>query len=188
MRAIRQDRGIPKAGASHTPWSVVLAAVAVAIASGRLRTVILPAAADCLQGNAVAITQATIGPYSCCTNSAMSSCSTPVRHVIVGSSVLVVGDRAFQRTPHMTSIVFPNTLTVLGDNVLTGCPSLQSVSLPTQLRSIPSRGFSSCSLLASINFPATLTEIQAFAFFNCSSLMSATFPSGLAIIGTGAFQ
>ncbi|MCH5209044.1 MAG: leucine-rich repeat domain-containing protein [Oscillospiraceae bacterium] len=69
-----------------------------------------------------------------------------------------------------------------------GSPKLKRVFFPEGLESIGGMAFAKCVALEEFDLPEGLTEIKEFAFVECDSLKRITFPSTLEVIGVGAFE
>ncbi|MCQ2344714.1 MAG: leucine-rich repeat domain-containing protein [Paludibacteraceae bacterium] len=103
------------------------------------------------------------------------------------STLLYIGNYAFQGCSHINEIVIPSSVKALGDGCFSACENLSSVSLPVGLKSIPANAFSYCTFLDSVFIPASVTDIGDFAFASCVSLVYVAFPPKLNYIGASAF-
>ena len=72
---------------------------------------------------------------------------TEIKHVIISSGVMSVGNYAFY-----------------------GCSHLESVTIPNGVTSIGSRAFMDCSNLTSITIPSSVNNIGSDAFYNCTAV------------------
>jgi hypothetical protein len=110
---------------------------------------------------------------------------TNLRSVTIPSSILYIGNYAFQYCSGLTSITLPN-VKYIGNNAFAYCSSLSSVSLGNSLTGIGDNAFSK-TRLTSISIPNSTTYIGERAFYNCTSLTSATIGNSVANIYEYAF-
>ena len=122
----------------------------------------------------------TIGNY------AFESCFS-LTSVTIPSSVTSIGDEAFYNCSSLTSVTIPSSVTSIGDYAFYGCFSLTSVTIPESVTSIGDDAFSECSGLTSVTIPSSVTSIGDRAFCWCSGLTSVTIPSSVTSIGDYAF-
>ena len=111
--------------------------------------------------------------------------------VEISSSVTTIGEYAFMRCAHMTSVTLPDCMTSIGSGALNSCNKLTTINIPANVTAIISMTFASCGL-TSITIPAGITSIGNYAFLNCTSLTTVTLvkpsaTSGLSV-GSAAFK
>ena len=106
-----------------------------------------------------------------------------VKNVILGNSVVSIGDGALCECSGLTSIYIPEGVTTIGGRAFSGCSSLTSVYIPEGVTSIGDYTFESCTSLTSVHIPEGVTSIGEGAFSGCSSLTSVYIPEGVTSIG-----
>ena len=115
-----------------------------------------------------------------------------VKNVILGNSVVSIGDGALCECSGLTSIYIPEGVTTIGGRAFSGCSSLTSVYIPEGVTSIgESLGdgvFQFCSSLTSIYIPRSVTSIGRNTFNGCTSLTSIDIPEGVTTIEDGTFN
>ena len=133
-----------------------------------------------------------------------------VKNVILGNSVVSIGEQAFSECSSITSVYIPNSVSsidydafynctsltsvnipegiTLGDCAFQGCSSLTSVHIPIRFNSIGDWVFSECRGFTSIHIPEGTTTIEYGMFADCTSLTSVYIPEGVTTIEDGAFK
>ena len=110
-----------------------------------------------------------------------------IKRVILGSSVVSMGNGAFTWCTSLTSIHISKRITSIGIGVFDECSSLTSVYIPNSVTSIGGYAFRQCRSLVSIHIPESVTSIGEQAFFYCISLTSVYIPSGVTSIEFNTF-
>ncbi|MBQ8424761.1 MAG: leucine-rich repeat domain-containing protein [Clostridia bacterium] len=133
-----------------------------------------------------------------------------LRHVILPSSLEVIGENAFLDCKKLLSVEFseginliengafancynltnvkiPDSVKIIGDECFQGCKRLETIKLPNELRTISARTFNECESLLEIELPDTVTKIEEEAFVSCNNLKSIKLNNGLESIGGNAF-
>lgn len=87
------------------------------------------------------------------------------------TSLISIGDEAFNTQEGITSVTLPNSLQNIGRSAFSG-NKLTTITIPSSVTNIGENAFSSNNL-TSIIIPATVTNLGNYAF-NCSTLTSAT--------------
>ena len=135
---------------------------------------------------------------------------TSIKRVILGNSVVSIGEQAFSECSSITSVYIPNSVSsidydafynctsltsvnipegiTLGDCAFQGCSSLTSVHIPIRFNSIGDWVFSECRGFTSIHIPEGTTTIEYGMFADCTSLTSVYIPEGVTTIEDGAFK
>ena len=98
-----------------------------------------------------------------------------------GADLYINGEKA-------TNIIIPSSVMSVGNYAFNGCGSLTSVTIPEGVTSIGNSAFSGCSSLTTVTIPEGVTSIGDSAFSYCSSLASVTIPSSVTSIGSRAFH
>ncbi len=110
-----------------------------------------------------------------------------IKRVILGSSVVSMGNGAFADCSSLISIHISKGVTSIGTGVFDGCSSLKLVYIPNSVTSIGDLAFRRCRSLVSIHIPESVTSIGEQAFFYCISLASVYIPSGVTSIEFNTF-
>jgi hypothetical protein len=107
----------------------------------------------------------------------------------IPSSVTSIGTGAFERSSHITRVVFPNpnTVTSIGDYAFQGCSGLTSIIIPSGITSIGYGAFEACTGLTSVTIPESVNTIKPFTFAFCSGLTSVSIPNSVKSIEYQAF-
>ena len=111
-----------------------------------------------------------------------------IKRVILGSSVISMGNGAFAWCTSLISIHISEGVTSIGTGVFDECSSLTSVYIPESVTSIGDLAFRQCRSLVSIYIPESVTRIGEQAFFYCISLTSVYIPSGVTSIAFNTFR
>ena len=113
-----------------------------------------------------------------------------VEHVLVGSTVQIIGDFAFSRCNNLCSIDFSQaySLSSIGMGSFYKCISLTAIALPPSLIHIGQECFHRCYSLSNITLPLKLEHIPEFAFDRCRSLREIEIPFSVKSIGERAFS
>ena len=115
------------------------------------------------------------------------ACPGGLTSVTIPSSVITIGNYAFESCFSLTSVTIPSSVTSIGDEAFYNCSSLTSVTIPSSVTSIGDYAFYGCFSLTSVTIPESVTSIGDDAFYNCSGLTSVTIPSSVTSIGDRAF-
>ncbi|MEN9671949.1 MAG: hypothetical protein RL553_214, partial [Planctomycetota bacterium] len=87
------------------------------------------------------------------------------------------------------SLTLPSSVITIGDQAFEGCMNLTSINIPASVIAIGNTAFANCWHVTTITFAAnsSLTTIGQGAFFGCNSLTSITLPASVITIGDNAF-
>lgn len=86
-----------------------------------------------------------------------------LEELIIPSSVVTIGDRAFQGMEKITSFAIPHSVKVMGKEVFYYCTSLNTVSLPGELKTID-KGMFSLTNLKTLTIPAQVSSWERETF------------------------
>jgi hypothetical protein len=108
--------------------------------------------------------------------------------VVVPSSVVAIGARAFLQCGSLQKIVLPEGVTEIGEDAFRGCKSLEMVVLPESLTTIHRFAFAECDKVTSMNIPASVEVLPNGLFSDCTGLIRVTIPKGVTSIDIWAFS
>ncbi len=86
------------------------------------------------------------------------------------SSVVEIGDYAFQNARYLKSVVFNKRLKIIGDSTFDDCKSLESIKFNDFLREIGNWAFHGCDKIKLLNIHQNLEIIGEYAFCSCENL------------------
>ena len=112
----------------------------------------------------------------------------PLKEVILGDSVRVIGGYAFYACEDLIKVSFSNALLSIGYQSFAGCVGLKSVSFPESLTTIGNLAFSYCTGLTTLSFSRNLKMIGQYAFEKCTGLTTLSFPEAPISIAECAFD
>ena len=119
-------------------------------------------------------------------DAAFAQCSS-LNSVVIGDSVVSIGNQAFHNTS-LRSIVIPDNVTTIGEDAFSLCYSLTSVAVGENVSTIGDWAFKGCDSLTSIVIPDSVTSIGDKVFSNCNNITSVKIGSSTTTVGYGAFE
>ena len=123
----------------------------------------------------------TIGDNAFCDCSSLTS-------VTIGNGITIIGESAFEMCSNLTDITIPDDVTTIGERAFRDCYDLSNVTIGNNVTTIGESAFSRCRSLTDITIPDGVTTICSSAFVSCSSLTSVTIPDSVTTIGVRAFN
>ena len=90
-----------------------------------------------------------------------------IRKIVIGDSVISIGNYAFYQCSALTSITIPDSVTSIATYAFYQCFALTSIAIPDSVTSIGESAFYSSYSLTSIAIPDSVTSIGASAFNGC---------------------
>ncbi|MDE5601600.1 MAG: leucine-rich repeat protein, partial [Clostridia bacterium] len=117
---------------------------------------------------------------------------TALRRITIPSTVLSIGNNAFQGCTSLESVYLDadNNLRDIGNSAFEGCNRFGVISATPHLRTIGSNAFANCHVYFGQYFEESteLTTIGNGAFYNCGMTMVHSLPGSIETIGANAFQ
>ncbi|MCD7919855.1 MAG: leucine-rich repeat domain-containing protein [Clostridiales bacterium] len=102
-----------------------------------------------------------------------------VESVTIPSTVTVIGANAFQSCSSLREVIIEGTsLVEIGDGAFNYCTSLESINLPDSITIIGEQAFERCSALTEITLPESLTTLGTGAFLT-AGLTDIYMPEGM---------
>ena len=111
-----------------------------------------------------------------------------VREVIIESSVIEIGESAFENCPNLTSLNIPNGVQKIGKYAFSSCINLSEIVIPDSVTTLSQGAFYGCKGLTKITLPSNLTSISKWLFTGCVSLSEIIIPTSVESIGSEAFS
>ena len=107
--------------------------------------------------------------------------------VIMPDSLKTVGGYAFTRCDNLETVVLGSSVEVLEDGAFDDCKKLRNITLNEGLQKIGGSCFSSCWKLESLQIPATVTLVRSGAFRDCKGLTRIEFMGDKPHFGSSVF-
>ena len=107
----------------------------------------------------------------------------------IPSSVITIGDQAFEGCMNLTSINIPASVTTIGQQTFANCWNVTTITFAanSSLTTIGQAAFFGCSSLTSITLPASVITISDNAFIDCRSLVTISFQGNAPSISLNSF-
>ena len=97
--------------------------------------------------------------------------NTEITELNIPSSVISIGNRAFQGCSDLTSVEIPFSVTSIGENAFCACKGLTSIEIPSSVTNIGDGAFYGCSGLTSFTLGNNVTNIGSNAFPNTATIL-----------------
>lgn len=124
-------------------------------------------------------------------NSVYIRSKAPFHHIVIEEGITTIGNSKYGMFYHMENIeelTLPSSLISIGDKAFNECINLKRINFSDGLVSIGKEAFRCCERLERVVFPKTLKVIKEMAFGGCKSLETVTIPNGLHTIESNAFR
>ena len=108
--------------------------------------------------------------------------------VNIPTSVISIGNCAFQQCHYLERMNIPNSVTTIGSSAFAECYGLTNVEIPNSVITIGSSAFASCGNIATLSIGNSVTTIGESAFLNCELLENVDIPNTVTTIGSSAFS
>ena len=110
-------------------------------------------------------------------------------HVVIPSTVKVIGTDAFRSRTDIETVSIPDSVTSIGNAAFYLCSGLTGkLTIPDSVTSIGSYAFSGCKNLTEIRIPHSVTSIRRYAFMGCTGLKSINLPASITSIEDSLFE
>ena len=109
-------------------------------------------------------------------------------HIIIGNSVKMIGNNAFQNCTNLEDVIIGNSVTSIGTNTFQNCTNLKNVIIGNSVKIIDNNAFYGCSQLKEIIIPDLVTSINFNVFVDCTGLEEIIIPFSVISIGERAFS
>lgn len=107
--------------------------------------------------------------------------------IIFDGVITTIGEGAFYRAHHLTSISIPESVTSIGEGAFADS-GLHGIGIPGSVKEIGSNAFAYCQYLTGVSIDKGVTKIGSNAFALCIGLSDITIPDSVTTIGYGAFS
>ncbi|MHC1708968.1 MAG: leucine-rich repeat domain-containing protein [Methanomassiliicoccales archaeon] len=112
-----------------------------------------------------------------------------IENLAIGSGLTEIGDYAFESVDDLKTVTFSpgSSLHIIGERAFSGCEDMESFDVPSGLRTIGDSAFQNCISLAAFDLPSGLESVGRGAFAGCLSLANLTIPASVEEIGPYAY-
>lgn len=114
--------------------------------------------------------------------------SVVVPSVLDGSTVVRIGENAFNRKRQLEEVVVEEGVTSIGEGAFYICPALKKLILPKTLNVIERSAFNYCTSLEEVEIPENVSSLGVRAFFDCRKLKKIVVGNQVKFIGREAFD
>jgi hypothetical protein len=105
-----------------------------------------------------------------------------------GLPVTQINPRAFAGKEQLLHVVMPSSVEVVGDSAFCRCCNLQAVQFSDNIVRLGEGVFSECPALTNVKLPERLTYTGGYVFYRCSGLQRVIIPKNIAGIGYKSFE
>ena len=109
----------------------------------------------------------------------ITSPHSSVKRIVLGGSVVDIGESAFNECKSLISVYIPESVVSVEIRAFIDCYGLTSINIPESVTSIGPKAFEDCISLTSIHIPSGVTSIKESTFWNCTSLKSIYIPESV---------
>lgn len=102
--------------------------------------------------------------------------------VVIGDSVEIIGDCAFNLCTHLSEVVIPDSVTYIGERAFGDCISITELEIPESVKRIEDYTFYACEGLKEYTVPDHIEYVGYMAFGKCLNLEKLTIGSGASYI------
>lgn len=113
--------------------------------------------------------------------------SFDVTSLIIGNNVKRIGYQSFESCDGLTEVNIPNSVDTIEQGAFWACNNLRNITLGNGLRAIGDAAFSFCAI-SQIVLPDSVTTIGSRTFEGCKNLESVVFGNNVTSIGMSAFR
>ncbi len=106
----------------------------------------------------------------------------------VPSSVITIGNRAFESNKKLTNIEIPDGVQTIGEGAFDSATNISKIVIPPSVTSIGNLAFRYCNSLEEMVIPDSVKSIGFGAFGSCQKLKSVIIRGEDVIIGNGLFN
>ena len=139
--------------------------------------------------NGISYSVTAIDSYAFGTTYSNNNACIGLTSVVIPSSVLSIGDKAFARCTGLTTVTIPTSVTSIGSEVFRYCSNLVTVNFnATNCSSVGSNTWNGCTNFTTLNLGNTVTRIPSRGFQGATMLASVTIPKKVQTIGNYAFN
>ncbi len=108
-------------------------------------------------------------------------------HVTLPSTLIEIGEYAFDYSAIYGEIVIPESVTTIGKGAFRGCVGLDTVTFPSALSTVPVDCFNGCKALVEFKTSGTITTFESNSFKDCQSLLYIDITDKVVSIKSNAF-
>ncbi|MBQ3078720.1 MAG: leucine-rich repeat protein [Clostridia bacterium] len=105
-------------------------------------------------------------------------CALAIAEIEIPDGIEAIGEKAFWRATHVTSVIMPESLKVIEKYAFYECCHLKSAAFAAGLLEIKAHAFSGCERLTGVEFPESIVNIGSQAFKNCRNVDGANVCEG----------
>ena len=110
-----------------------------------------------------------------------------IESVEIPTSIVRIGDNAFQYCDYLNNVILPNGLTSIGEYAFGYCSALTSIDIPSSVVAMGSCAFVDCNSLKNVTIPGSIDALPDNLFYSCDALENLSIQYGVTFIGSYAF-